>query len=280
MKFRTKTIAVILSLLCLTLIGCSKLKARDEMNKGVRSFKDAKYETAVEHFKNAVSLDPDLLNAHLYLASAYAAQYQPGGESEENKKIGELAIKAYEVVLQKDPKSVGSAKGIASIYFNMRDFEDAKAYYKKTADLEPNNADPFYSIGNVNWVLCYDKSHPLPPAKKSELIDEGIQSLNKAVQIDPNYYNAYFYINLLLRQKAQVIIDELSEQNPKLKDQFMVAALDPKAIDPLVKKYGGARYNDYKGYLKEADQNFEKAMEVRKRVEAKAESKGVVDPNK
>ena len=63
MKFRTKTIAVILSLLCIALIGCSKLKARDELNKGVRSFKDAKYETAVEHFKNAVNLDPDLVGA-------------------------------------------------------------------------------------------------------------------------------------------------------------------------------------------------------------------------
>ena len=280
MKFRTKIIAVVLSLLCLELIGCSKLRARDELNKGVRSFKDSKYETAVEHFRNAVTLDPGLLNAHLYLATAYAAQYQPGGVSDENVRVGADAIKAFEVVLEKDPKNVGSVKGIAGIYFNMRNFEKAKEYYKKTAELEPNNPEPFYSIGNVNWVLCYDKAHPLPAAKKSELIEEGLQNLNKCVQIDPNYYNAYFYINLLLRQKAQVVIDELSEQNAKLKDQFTVAALDPKAIDPLVRKYGGDRYNDYKGYLKEADQNFEKAMEVRKQVEAKAEAKGVVDPNK
>jgi tetratricopeptide (TPR) repeat protein len=280
MKFRTKTIAVIFSLLCITLIGCSKLKARDQLNKGVRSFKEAKYETAVEHFKNAVTLDPDLVGAHLYLATAYAAQYQPGGESEENKKIGEDAIKAFEAVLVRDPKNVGSVKGIAGIYFNMRDFENAKTYYKKTAELEPNTPEPYYSIGNVNWVLCYDKSHPLPPAKKAELIEEGIQSLNKAVEINPSYYNAYFYINLLLRQKAQVIIDQLTLNNPKLDDQFKIASLDPKAVEPLVKRYGGDRYNDYKNYLKEADENFNKAMEVRKQVEAKAETKGVVDPNK
>ncbi|MFN8008828.1 MAG: hypothetical protein U0V70_17740, partial [Terriglobia bacterium] len=154
MKFRIRTAAVLLPLLGIVLTGCSKLKARDELNKGVRSFKDAKYETAVEHFQNAVNLDPDLLGAHLYLATAYAAQYQPGGESEENKKIGEEAIKAFEIVLQKDPKNVGSVKGIAGIYFNMRDFENAKKYYKKTAELEPNTPEPFYSIGNVNWVLC------------------------------------------------------------------------------------------------------------------------------
>ena len=104
MKFRSKAMTGMLALLTiLSSAGCSKLKARDEMNKGVRSFKDSKYETAVEHFKAAVDLDPELTNAHLYLAAAYASQYQPGGDSPENKRIGEEAIKAYENVLLKDP---------------------------------------------------------------------------------------------------------------------------------------------------------------------------------
>ena len=38
--------------------GCEKLKARDHLNKGVQAFKSAKYTQAVEHFKEAVQLDP------------------------------------------------------------------------------------------------------------------------------------------------------------------------------------------------------------------------------
>jgi tetratricopeptide (TPR) repeat protein len=281
MKFRSILVAgVVVLFSILNFAGCAKLKARDELNKGVRSFKDSRYETAVEHFKAAVDLDPELLNAHLYLAAAYASQYQPGGESPENKKIGQEAIQAYENVLAKDPTNVGSVKGIAGIYFNMRNFEKAKEYYVKTAELEPKNPEPFYSIGNVNWVLCYNKADPLPTERKKVLIEEGLTNLQKAVEIDPNYYNAYFYINLLLRQKAQVIVDELADSSPKLKDQFALAALDPKAVDPLIKRYGGDRYQEYHGYLKQADENFEKAMEIRKQVEAKAETKGIVDPTK
>jgi tetratricopeptide (TPR) repeat protein len=281
MKFRSKAMTGMLALLTiLSSAGCSKLKARDEMNKGVRSFKDSKYETAVEHFKAAVDLDPELTNAHLYLAAAYASQYQPGGDSPENKRIGEEAIKAYENVLVKDPGNVGSVSGIAGIYFNMKNFAKAKEYYKKRTELEPNSPEPFYSIGNVNWILCYNKQDPLPTEQKKVLIEEGLTNLEKAVQNDPNYYNAYFYINLLLRQKAQVIIDELTDANPKLKDQFAMAALDPKSLDPMVKKHAGSRYEDYQGYLKKADENFEKAMQIRKEVEAKAETKGVVDPTK
>lgn len=281
MKFGSKSIAGVVALLSiLDFSGCSKLKARDELNKGVRSFKDSKFETAVEHFRAAVGLDPELLNAHLYLAAAYASQYQPGGESPENKKIGEEAIKAYESVLTKDPQNVGSVKGIAGIYFNMKNFAKAKEYYQKTAQLEPNSPEPFYSIGNVNWILCYNKQDPLPTDQKKVLIEEGLANLKKAVEIDPNYYNAYFYINLLLRQKAQLVIDETAEKNPKLQDQFAMAALDPKSIDPLLKRHAADRYEEYQGYLKQADENFDKAMEIRKQVEAKAETKGIVDPTK
>ena len=56
---------------CWSRVGCGKLRARDQLNKGVQSFKNAKYEEAIEHFKNAVSLDPSLLTARLYLGTAY-----------------------------------------------------------------------------------------------------------------------------------------------------------------------------------------------------------------
>jgi tetratricopeptide (TPR) repeat protein len=260
--------------------GCTKLKARDSLNKGVRAFRDAKYETAVEHFKSAVDLDPELLNAHLYLATAYAAQYVPGGESPENKTLGQEAIKAFETVLQKDPKNLGSVKGIAGIYFQMKQLEKAKEFHMKAAELEPTNPDPYYSVGNINWLLCYDKSNPLPPARKAELVEEGLKYLNKAIEIDPNYYNAYFYMNLLYRQKAQVIVDQIVEKNPKLKDQFTMAALDPKSIDPLVKKNAPDQHSDYQSDFKKADELFEKAMTIKKEVEAKAETKGNIDPNK
>ena len=68
----------------LSAVGCEKLRARDQINKGVQSYKNAKYEEAIEHFKNAVQLDPSLINARLYLATAYMQQYIPGADSPEN----------------------------------------------------------------------------------------------------------------------------------------------------------------------------------------------------
>ena len=99
--------------------GCSKLKARDLLNKGVANFKNGQYDKAVEDFKEAKDLDPSLMNARLYLATAYASQYIPGAPSDENVTRGNAAINEFKGVLEKDPNNLSAIDGIGSILFQM-----------------------------------------------------------------------------------------------------------------------------------------------------------------
>ncbi|HEV7522680.1 MAG TPA: hypothetical protein VGP89_16370, partial [Candidatus Angelobacter sp.] len=73
--------AIAVAAALLSTAGCNKLKARDQLNKGVQSFRGANYEEAIGHFQNAVNLDSDLKVAKMYLATAYAQQYVPGVET-------------------------------------------------------------------------------------------------------------------------------------------------------------------------------------------------------
>src|SRR3981081_1143555 len=77
------------ALALLSSVGCNKLRARDQLNKGVQSYKNSKYEEAINHFQQAVELDPSLLNARMYLATAYAQQYIPGADSPDNNRMTE-----------------------------------------------------------------------------------------------------------------------------------------------------------------------------------------------
>src|SRR5690348_1627668 len=104
----------------LSTAGCNKLKARDQLNKGVQSFRAANYEEAIEHFKNAVNLDNDLKVAKMYLATAYAQQYVPGVDTPENLRNAQLAIDQYKQVLSQDSKNVTSLKGIAFLYMQQK----------------------------------------------------------------------------------------------------------------------------------------------------------------
>lgn len=223
---------------CLVLVagGCQKLKARDELNKGVAAYRDAKYSLAIEHFKEAVQLDPTLLNARLYLATAYANQYVPGSETEENLKVGEQAIAEFQKVLQSDPGNVGSLGGIASLYFQMKRMEDAKEYYMKQIQLEPNTPEAYYSVAVIDWTQTYQprmvlKSRlklkpddPIKDAKERQalaernqpLIEEGMKMLNKAMELRADYDDAMAYLNLLYREKAD-LADAPQEREELLK---------------------------------------------------------------
>jgi len=218
--------------------GCNKLKARDLLNKGVNAFKNGQYDEAIEDFKQSKELDPTLMNARLYLATAYASQYIPGAPSDANTRLGNQAIAEFKDVLTIAPDNKSAIDGIGSIVFQMagtpydpRKFEESKSYHGKHIALWPNDPEPYYWVGVIDWTMCfrsnnelraeYNKSNikkqirdddPLPAAVRAQyvskcgsLVDEGIADLKKAIELKPDYDDAMAYLNLLYRRKADMV---------------------------------------------------------------------------
>jgi tetratricopeptide (TPR) repeat protein len=239
MKIRLKIVALAGAVaIVLSASGCDKLKARDQLNKGVASYKNARYEQAIGHFKNAVELDPSLQNAKIYLATAYLAQYIPGVDSQENLQNANSAIEEYKAVLEQDPKNINSIKGIAYLYLQMKKFDDAKTYYHKAIDLDPNDPEAYYSVGVIDWTQAYQPMaaerakveglKPDEPLKDKKLcaklrerdgpvVQDGIDSLNKAISLRQDYDDAMAYLNLLYRQKADRECDVPEQRAADLK---------------------------------------------------------------
>jgi len=226
-------------------VGCDKLKARDQLNKGVKAYKDNHYEQAIDHFQSAVQLDPSLINARMYLATAYVSQYIPGVDSPDNLRTADEAIKEYQRVIDMNPsreQKVNSAKGIAYLYLNQKKWDDAKKYYRMASDLDPNDPEPYYSVGVIDWTACYQprmekraglgmKPDEHLSAKNKDqkkvcqelktqngaAIQEGIDSLNKAIQLRPDYDDAMAYMNLMYRERADVECDDEAARTEDLK---------------------------------------------------------------
>jgi tetratricopeptide (TPR) repeat protein len=243
MKTSMRVLALVAAALMLfSATGCNKLRARDQLNKGVQAYKNAKYEEAIDHFQQAVSLDPTLLNARLYLATAFAQQYIPGVDNADNTKFADQAIDQYKAVLERDPKSVNSVKGIAYLYLQMKKFDKAKEYYRKATELDPNDPEPYYSVAVIDWTQTYQPrmearaklglkpDESLNPKDKEQKkvcaelkeknaanIQEGIDNLNKALQLRPDYDDAMAYMNLMYRERADVECDDLAGRNADLK---------------------------------------------------------------
>ncbi len=217
--------------------GCTKLRARDQLNKGVANFRDGHYDAAIENFKQSKDLDPELLNARIYLATAYAAQYIPGAPSDENVRIGEQAVTEFQDVLTHDANNISAIDGLGSILFQMAGtpfqperFQESKKYHQQHISLNPNDAEPYYWVGVINWTLArrandelrqaYNAENPrkqlkdpdpLPDKLRTQfteqqgpLVDEAMQVLDKAVQVRPEYADAIAYKSLVLRMKADM----------------------------------------------------------------------------
>jgi tetratricopeptide (TPR) repeat protein len=247
---RGVSLAALLILVC-GVSGCNKLKARDLLNKGVAAFKNGQSDAAIEDFKRAKELDPGLITARLYLATAYASLYIPGAPSAENKARGEQAITEFKDVLSIEPNNLNAIDGIGSLLYNMAGtppvnvdgFDEAKQYHEKHIQIKPEDPEPYYWVGVIDWTLAFRANNearlayntknikkqvkdvdPLPASIRPEyatkygpMVDEGISDLQKAISLRPDYDDAMAYLNLLYRRKADMV--DSADERDKLEKQ-------------------------------------------------------------
>jgi tetratricopeptide (TPR) repeat protein len=222
---RLIALAVALGGMVLSMSGCNRLAARDELNKGVESYKAARYEDAINHFQKATALDPSLPMAKSYLATALAQNVVPGLDTPENLKTAQQAISKFQEVLAQGPNDVNSLKNIASIYFTTNKLDEAKDWQKKVLAVDPKDPEAAYTIGVINWTKAHQNALKIlvpagvnddgegnvkAPKKVLEqikqvndpLVAEGLQYLNQSVANRPNYDDAMAYLNLTYRRKA------------------------------------------------------------------------------
>ncbi len=244
MNKTARVLTILAALLAmLSAVGCEKLRARDQINKGVNAYKSAKYEEAIDHFQKAVELDPSLLNARLYLATAYMQQYIPGADSPENNRYAEQAIDEFKKVLDANPpkeQKILALKGIASLYFNMKKMDLAKQYHEQVAALDPNDPETYYSIAVIDWTQAYQPRiearaklglKPTDDIKDKKVcaellkaissnqavVEDGIAKLQKAIELRPDYDDAMAYLNLMYRERADLECDNPDARKADLK---------------------------------------------------------------
>lgn len=103
--------------------------------------------------------------------------------------------------------------------------------------MDPNDAEPYYSVGVIDWTKSYQPrmkaraelqlkpDEPIKDKKVCEslkeqnwsVIQDGIDMLNKAMQLRPDYDDAMAYMNLMYREKANLECDDPAARADDLK---------------------------------------------------------------
>ena len=262
--------------------GCqvqfNKLKANYAAKQGNESYKAQDFLKAVEWYRYATYLNPDLDLAYYHSALAYMALYRPGSKHPKDVRYAQEALKNLKRYLAIHPDNEDAknylltvylgaesydeaatffenelkAKGssdpavasrlmqvIGMIHAKKGDFDTSLEWYKKRADLEKDNAEVLYTIGVLCWDKVYHGGLTLELDRKQQLTDMGLDYLNRAAALRKDYFEAVSYINLMYREKAKLA--QLVGDN----DNFV-------------------KYND------EAMKYMKQALEMRKRAQAAA----------
>ena len=161
--------------------GCgpvNKLRAKNELNEGVRTFNRGKFDEAEKMFKQALAYDPDNINAQFFYAMTVNARHEKSLNSQDVDKSGSIqagqeTIAAFQKVIDMNPEMAVRDRAISFIakaYKSLADqaydpktdkarYDEARAKYlehlEKRADLEGQTdevkAQMYYTVGDDYW---------------------------------------------------------------------------------------------------------------------------------
>jgi tetratricopeptide (TPR) repeat protein len=121
---------------------------------------------AVQSYKNAISIDPNMASAQYELGTEY---YKMG--------LKERALEHYKMAIQADPSIRKSFIDAAKKEYKAGNMESALASLDKTLAIDPDNAEAHYYYAEIQ--------------QKSNNMPEAIKHYEDTVRLDPNFVKAY-----------------------------------------------------------------------------------------
>ncbi|MFI5180352.1 MAG: tetratricopeptide repeat protein [Thermoanaerobaculia bacterium] len=240
--FRAATrcaVALAIAAFAVTGTGCGRLQSRQLIKKGNQYFKEQLYSDALEKYKQAKDLDPKEIRLDKFIAMSYMGMYNPGSQDPKNiealgnaiehfkkylaakpddEKAAKLLVTTYmnsqkydeaidffKDMVQRNPKDSAAVQTIAMLYAKKGDFENSMTWQRRRADNEPTNAEVYYTMGVTAWDKSYNSvPEALPADQRRAIVEQGLKDLNKALELNPDYFEAMFYVNLLYREFAKI----------------------------------------------------------------------------
>ncbi len=164
------------------------------------------HKKAIEYFRTAIDLGYGGSDAYYLLKTEYDSIHDP-----------DAAIRILEEGYQKYPDTTLILIEIVNYYLVSGDAEKGLEYLELAEQQEATNPSIYFAQGTLYEKLG-DK-------------EKAMESYNKALGVDPNYFNAYFNIGALYYNNAV----ELYEEANKIEDLKAYNAAKAKADEELKK---------------------------------------------
>ena len=142
------------------------------LQRGKELYHDDLDERALEAFKQALKIDPELAEAHFRLGLTHDAL----GQSDEAQEAYKTAIEKYKKQLAKNDDDAEAHYNIGQAYAGRSLYAEAVTEYRKATKLKSDDTDIYYDLGEALTKLAR--------------YDEAVAAFSKALEIDPENYRA------------------------------------------------------------------------------------------
>ena len=182
----------------------STLTAEQYTQEGNGYAKEKQYDKAVDAFRLAIKLNPNLATAYFGLGSAYA-------------NMGRVtdALDPMRTAVRLDPNNPLAHLNLGRALASLRRFDEGLAEMNEAKRVSPNNANVYNEIGNVlltglgrfdDALAAYVEARRLNPAlpyvhhniglafMRLGKFSDAIVPLQEALRLDPQYRNARYFL--------------------------------------------------------------------------------------
>lgn len=150
------------------------------------------FDEALAAYRWARMLDPNYAWPYHNLADTHRAR----GEFE-------TAIPFYQQAIERHERELDQAvawNGLGNAYHALDRFEEAIYAYQRVIELNPKDAVPWYSLGNIYRQLADDQTGE-PVAKDRSV--QIIQAYRRAIELEPAYAWPYHNLGLIYEQRRE-----------------------------------------------------------------------------
>ncbi len=166
------------------------------------------YDEALKYAEQLVAENPNDPKNLFAMANLFEKFEKVDKAEETYKKVVE--------VNPSDAKACGALAGFFNkpLWEGKSKFDQAIETLQRCATIDPQDPSGFYKVSVFFWDKAY-RDPLINDQQKDEYADKGLEAVDKALAIKPDYVDGLVYKGLLLRVKAQVA------KNERLRQQYL-----------------------------------------------------------
>jgi tetratricopeptide (TPR) repeat protein len=191
--FAAAALAVIFAFTACQNISYSKLSANYHFGKANSFFRENQYRKAITEYEATLKYNPNMTQAYHFLGESYKQLYKPGVDSQINKELEKKTIDALTKALEIEPNNKDLIYSLGDMYDKLKKFPEAEKLYLRIIELQPENMSNYYVVAEFYKRYSSDNKEI---AKKAESM------YLRRIETDPENPQGYAYMATYLQEVA------------------------------------------------------------------------------